>query len=402
MSEALLVVGIVGILGMTWLFPVIALLLWKITHTQNSEQTADNSVSGNHIPCGEAARGARVSSLAILVPAHNEEQTLEATLKSIFDAVQAALSVFPGLRVEVVVGIDGSRDNTKRITENFPVRVCENVTAQGKWRTLREMVGRCPDAEWIAFADAGILWKSDLLIKLLPHCAEPQVAGVAPTYKNPEGGVVENLLWAVERHFKSIECEAGGPITMHGATVFYKRQRLVEAYEELGQKPWLNDDVVIPLCIRTLHPAEEIRYLPEVEVSEQPRVMKQQKMNREYVRRRRMVLGNVEWISAFLPKTWDQAPIVATLALRRVFRLFWAYWGVAVLGALTLSAAMALPRTVMLYGIFGLIFTSIVAYSASRSARVLAGAASASIAAPFYLLFRRHWVQSRLNSTVWR
>ena len=417
MLIALLAVGIVGILGMTWLFPLAASLqcaLQKVFLNNASQRLAAGERKSSE-PCRSGSiasecTSSHVGSVDILIPAHNEELALPATLESIFKSTErlhehCRVSGLMPVKVSVTVGIDGSTDRTKEIAQRFPVTVMESSTNLGKWNNLQSLASTST-ADWVVFADCGVLWQEDLLVKALPLCADASVAAVAPTYHNPDGGIVERTLWAIERHLKTLEGVAGGPVTMHGATVIYRRSLLIQAFSALGSRGWLNDDVVIPLCIRTLNPDVTVRYEPSLAVHEQPMSKAQRKKHREFSRRRRMVAGNAEWMSALLPRTWRSAPLVGLIALRRVFRLFWAYWGLALGAAAFIALTSLLPASASIVLAGTSLAILVFAYQASSGVRALLEAATASIAAPYYLylgfLSSKFGNNGSISGTVWK
>src|SRR5438309_1521729 len=80
-------------------------------------------------------------------------------------------------------------------------------------------------------ADAGIEWPDDFLVQIVPLALRPELMAIAPSYRVPDAGTFEKLVWGIERHFKRIESALGGPVTVHGATVAYRRAELVEAFK---------------------------------------------------------------------------------------------------------------------------------------------------------------------------
>jgi hypothetical protein len=378
MLNGALLLGLLGLLGMTWLFPLLGrAVAWVAERRRASAALLPGS--------------ARVSprKVAVLVPAHNEEASLPGSIGSMVRAIRFASRKFSQVEFVVRVGADGCSDGSARVARDLGAEVIEFDPNQGKWRTLVELVRASADADWVVLGDAGIAWPEDFLVNSLPLCADARTIAVAPTYRNPQAGSIERVLWAFERHLKSIESAAGGPVSIHGATVMYRRAELMAALDELGLAPWLNDDVVVPLSLRLLFPQARIRYAPEVGVhdgGQEAALAAQGKAPpREFGRRRRMVMGNIQWIRAILPRLWGQSATAAVLALRRVFRVFWAYWallvGVAALAAACSLAGNALPVAVAAAGLAALMISPL-----RRSLLGLADAAFASLSAPYYLL----------------
>ena len=362
----LLIVGFCGLVSGTILFPLAARIFYR-----EGEQTLRSI---------EPPR-----AIAILIPAADEAQAIGPTLRSVFEASAGLQALLPEVNVSVLVGVDGASDNTALVARWNGAEVIESDTRTGKWRTLERLVEACPAAEWVAFVDAGITWPKSLLVEILGAMMEPSVMAVAPAYRNTQEGFFESILWRFESLLKNVESKVGGPVAVHGATVFYRRRELCAALEYLGPKSWLNDDVVLPLSLHTLFPEKNIRYLQSIAVDEQS---KSDHTSREFFRRQRMLIGNIEWIKGLFPRLWIADRVAGLLALRRVFRLLWGYWAVALLsGGLVIAtklagmtalvaAAVAIGLTIVLSHIF-------------RNVRALFDAAFVSLLTPFFIFGRR-------------
>lgn len=354
--------GVCGLLGASFLCPLLA---WAVARLR-----------------GAAARPTRQvppSFIEVLVPAHDEAAVIARTLASIAAALKRLGSVVGRLpKVEVVVAADGCSDGTAAVARRFPgVRVEASGERRGKWTTLR---GRClrSKADWIVLADAGTIWPETLLSDIVGSLGD-DVLAAAPSYAPADAGILHRSLWRIEKGLKRIESHSGGPVSLHGATVCYRADVLKEAFKHLGGRRWLNDDVVLPLVIRAQHPEGVIRY-PVGEVRDaglRPREV-------DLGRRRRLLAGNREWIRELLPFVFAKSLVVGVLSLRRVFRVFWAYWlacvgvgAVLLLGLHPAVAAVGLPLAL------------------SGAFRQMAGAAFVSLLAPWEL-----WAPERQR--VWR
>jgi glycosyltransferase involved in cell wall biosynthesis len=308
------IVGAIGLLGMTWGFPLLALLLHRNPDAARKQQDELDSRDST-------------SSLTIVIPAHNEAQSIAGTIESILLAVDhlSASSNKSGteqstLTVEVLVIANCCSDSTVEVCRAFPsVKVEEYNDHASKWEALKF---GCAHArgDWIIFADAGIRWPEDLLSELRKYINRPAVIGIAPSYYNSTAGLLERISWLLERHLKTVEGLSGGPISVHGATMMYRTTALRRAFEYLGPKGWLNDDVVIPLALRSIFPDKSIVYVTEIQVSDSSRDTEHAKRHR----RVRLVQGNLDWISSSF---WRSARDTSSLlAWRRIFRVGWAFW----------------------------------------------------------------------------
>src|SRR4051812_17558767 len=115
LGVSLLVIGSIGLLAMTWLFPVAAIAL----PTRRRAQTSDG---------GSPAR------VAILIPAHNEEGKLERTLGAVHGAIRAASAEFSHVEFSVCVGADGCTDGTAQVARASGANVVVFKENQGKWK----------------------------------------------------------------------------------------------------------------------------------------------------------------------------------------------------------------------------------------------------------------------------
>jgi cellulose synthase/poly-beta-1,6-N-acetylglucosamine synthase-like glycosyltransferase len=365
---ALIVAGCLGLLGATWLFPVLAGFV----------QIHGGSASKKPDAAAEPLK------IRILIPAHNEAKILKDTLLSIGGAVKAFNELSPESDISIVVGADGCSDNTAAIARAEGAEVVEFERSQGKWRVLTSLVEKISplSPHWIIFADAGVLWEGTLLVEANPSLQDLGVVGICPAYRNPGAGKLEALLWNFERHLKNLESSAGGPVSIHGATVLYRFPQIKEALSQLSDSAWLNDDVVIPLCLRAKNPSMRIVYSGNSGVSDNPLASR---VSNEFTRRRRMVVGNIQWIRKLLPTVVRQNRVAAVLAMRRVFRLLWAYWGLMLAAAMMIVVLRPLQMTHYLSVIAGLaLIFAAMAYRFVKPLRRLLDAAGASLLAPYF------------------
>lgn len=100
-----------------------------------------------------------------------------------------------------------------------------------------------------------------------------------------------------------------------------------------------------------------------------------------------MVHGNIQWIRGILPTTWKRNRVAAILALRRVFRMLWAWWGLsAAFGAVCLLAGTYADRAVTLPPALaaGIAALATGALASPLAARRFRDSALASLLSPFY------------------
>jgi glycosyltransferase involved in cell wall biosynthesis len=387
-----IVVSLIGILGMTWLFPLIAATAYKL-----------KKHSLSHSPDKEGFS----PSITVIIPAHNEQTVIAETLSKCISSYEYAQKLLPPHTLKsfkIIVIADGCTDGTVEAVEAFTkqysfLSLKAQTPSKGKWKSLVDCIAQldCDETEavnhienssiqssntsnssWVAFTDAGALWPDTLLLDVF-QCilSDSKIAGVSPSYDNSKNGFSEKILWSIERHFKSIESIAGGPISIHGATIFYRKKELKIALNSLKVRDnWRCDDVVIPMTLRKTFPEARIAYLSGTKVLDSVSTTASKNiavtnisteksieeesvkgkeiqdalpsreefsseaascrvatsseikfLGNEFVRRKRMMIGNLEWFSE---KLWLGNSFVTLLAMRRIFRVFWAYWFVSI------------------------------------------------------------------------
>ncbi len=299
-----------AVAAFTVLFPLLAALMAPFSRRRAPVQPA-----------------AGLLDIAIIIPAFKEAGTLPLTLSSISMAIDELRTVHPEATISITVGLDGADPATRAACGGFPVSVVEFTENLGKWNVLRQLAPAA-NARWVALTDAGTLWPRTLLVSLWAEMQGGRYGGLAPGYVQPSAGFAERSHWAVERGLKLLENHSGGPVSVHGAAVFYRADVLTEAFRELGPGPWFNDDIVLPLIIRAS--GHRIRYFGATAAVSDAGIGE---ADREGRRRTRMVEGNLQWISALWLRVARRNPVVALLAARRGLRPFWIYVAAIPLGA---------------------------------------------------------------------
>lgn len=317
---------IIGILGLFISTIGSALLAWGVSKFSLSNQS-QSFMKDSSFPL----------SIDVLVAARNEETLICQTLSSLASAKKQFLgnNQFPlGLQpqIRIQVGVDHCTDRTEELAlqwaagNGVDLFVTTNPDQPGKWNMLQHLISQS-NADWIALVDVGSVWDPALFTAAKSHLYNTKVLGIAPSYRAIHSSVLESLNWKLERFIKSIEARAGGPVSVHGATVLYRREHLLKALQELKNDFWLNDDVVIPLALRIQSPLLRLVYLSKNDgrawitdfgVKSETGI--------EFGRRKRILLGNLQWIRKFYGKAIRTNAVVGITASRRVFRVFWAYW----------------------------------------------------------------------------
>ncbi len=319
---ALSLLGLSGLSLATWLVPVLVVAFHGVKSRRDSRREL-------------------LSSLDILIPAHNESETLPKTIRTLLAAKRSSGNLFPG-GIQIHVGLSNWTGPDALHASQGSDRVL-HIPESGKWTALVQLVENSR-AQWIALVDSGSLWPPNLLIQLEDHFRDSQVMGISPRYSPSGDSIFNKLFWWFEAQLKSLENSGGGPVSVHGATVFYRRNDLQAVLPYLAARTWMNDDVVIPLTLRTHHQTKKIIYRNDVAVFDLPDKV----INHEPHRRRRILFGNAQWVRHLFPEVVRKNPLVAFISLRRIFRMMWAWWvafGLLAVASIPLTLNLVVPWT---------------------------------------------------------
>jgi glycosyltransferase involved in cell wall biosynthesis len=375
MIPVLFSVGAFGCLALTILFPLLA---YPGYYLQRRRSEA---------PIWTHAQSKKDSlRIDILIPAHNEAKRIDKTISSL----QRSITTYreeslgnPAMDITIHVVADGCTDSTVAcVRKRHEVYLMESPDKKGKWATIRRYL-QATSADWIILVDAGTLWPEKFIAELSHRFEEESNAiALAPSYRPLTRRWIPQTLWLIETFLKRLEAHSGGPISLHGATIAYKTDPLRKALNYLGNQRWLNDDVVIPLIMRAMNPDASIIY-PVGEIQD----MGVETDQFDLGRRKRMLLGNLQWTRTLLPACMRMNPVAGMVAARRVFRMLWAYWLTCLLVGLVLAFhSLFLPILVLNVSLFAL----------SGSFRQISGAAAISFLTP--LLFLR---STGLREVAW-
>lgn len=263
-------------------------------------------------------------SLFAAIPAYNESATIRSTLASI-----ESLGKFQPPRI--YIRLDAPTDHTEEIVANLRVPYQKNEINVGKWRTLeRLIIEDIPAAmeDWILLLDAGTVIDEQSLedIGKLTQQLSENFGGIAPTYVNAHSSKLSRSYWTLERWIKSIENLSGGPISIHGACVCYRRQalkkvlRFIHLWQLLSQHPQLfrfltlNDDVLIPLLMHRM--GYQINYCSDIRAVD---FSTRKGAQDSLITYKRKLWGNL-WIK--IPSLYRHSPALFLKALRRISRIF--------------------------------------------------------------------------------
>ena len=183
-------------------------------------------------------------SVAIVVAAYNEVETIERKLQNL-----AALDYPPEL-LEVIVASDGSTDGTEEaIRRNgaLPVRLL-SLPRRGKAAALNAAVA-ATSSDVVVFTDANSMLRSDAVRALVRPLADHEIGGVAGDQRYTREGetdgaaIGERDYWSLDRTLKRAQSAAGSIVGATGA-LYAVRRELVAAIPD-----GVADDFYVSLAI---------------------------------------------------------------------------------------------------------------------------------------------------------
>jgi cellulose synthase/poly-beta-1,6-N-acetylglucosamine synthase-like glycosyltransferase len=204
---------------------------------------------------------AYLPSVAVIVTAYNEEESIEQRLENL-----RALD-YPAELLELVVTSDASTDRTEELAEAVGARVIRNP--RGGKVAAQDAAVRAADAEVVAFSDANATWAADALRKLVRNLADPRVGYVcgqarleAPGGKNKEG-----VYWRYELVTREAESRLGSVTAGNGPVYALRRSDYVEVDPRFGH------DLALPYLMvqrgrRAVYEPEALSFEPTTPTNE--------------------------------------------------------------------------------------------------------------------------------------
>lgn len=254
-----------------------------------------------------------VFSIDYLIPAHNEPEALPYSIQQ----AREVLDQLPGDLKKIRVGLSHWQDEGLALQSATGADEALILNRPGKWLALISLI-RQSQAEWVILADAGVKLVMPRVESLSALLNNSEVVAINPTYQALGTNFWQKKYWAIEAFYKQLENYAGGPISLHGACIIYRREFLLQAVEYLAQQgEWIQDDVVIPLMLRVNNPQLKIVYSTQLMAWDQFPPAQKSEPNR----RHRLLVGNLEWSKLFLQHKWYRDPLLLGLVARRWVRL---------------------------------------------------------------------------------
>ena len=226
-------------------YPAVALLRARL-RPRTVARAVERRYHPATIPFADRRNHALAPRVSIVVVAYNEAASIEARIENLL-----ALD-YPLNRLEIIVGSDGSTDNTVELASRyqpFGVRVHALNRRCGKPAVLNALVPQT-SGEIVLFADARQRFEPATLRALVANFADPAVGAVSGELmlEAAEGtanaGHGAAMYWRYEKMIRSAESRVDSTVGATGAIYAIRRSLFAPIPEDT-----LLDDVVIPLRI---------------------------------------------------------------------------------------------------------------------------------------------------------
>lgn len=266
------------------LYPIVLVLLRVLFNTKNKNEKI-----------------VFLQKFSFVLPAFNEE-------KHILDKLRNLKELSSNLPVEILVGDDGSTDQTYQLINNFKLnhpelnlKIYKSEKNNGKWAMLKKLIQEST-GDILVMSDISGFLPKNILNRADEILMNDEVAAYSPTYRfspNTQKKSWEKVYWPFERMLKHLEHLFYSTCGAHGAGYFVKKSLLpnLDSLEIDGQPP-INDDFLIPSMAAVLH-HKKIVYDLHTSVLENDSIISDRV---EYQRRLRIARGNFR-MGEFL---WNQ------------------------------------------------------------------------------------------------
>lgn len=240
------------------LYPVIVSTIWIVG-------SIFFSIQERRVPLNNDHQGQPADLVSILIPAHNEQDTLAQVVESI--------SKITYQRIELILMNDGSQDNTlavmtqlqERYGHQFPVKIVDIKVNKGKANALNEGA-KVAQGEFLLCLDADCYVDQNVLEPMLARFYDdPKVGAVAgkPIVRNRTSilGRLQLLEYVgvIDIIKRGQAFVIGHITTVSGVVVAYRKQAIIDA-------GWWNIDAItedIDITWRLYHHGWQVRYCPE-------------------------------------------------------------------------------------------------------------------------------------------
>ena len=237
----------------------------------------------------KAHRAEVTPNISVIIPAYNEAKNIERKIENTL-----ALE-YPKDKVEILVGSDGSGDETATLVKKFAdrdVHLAEFKKNRGKTAVQNDLVRRSR-GDILIFTDAASFFQPDAIRKIVRNFADDRVGCVAGYMRfiDTDSNLTtqsQGIYWRYEFKIRELESNLGSLIGVDGPLYAVRR----DCYIPLGQN--IISDLLTPLLV--LEQGKKVVLEPEALVREDPTL----KTSQEFTTRRRIILRGLVGLSAYI------------------------------------------------------------------------------------------------------
>ena len=227
-------------------------------------------------------------SISIIIPAYNEAKHIQQKIENTL-----ALE-YPKEKVEILVGSDGSTDETAEIVNRFTnrgVRLIDFKENRGKTAEQNDLVEQSK-GEILIFTDAASFLEPNAVREIVKSFADERVGCVAGQmhFVNTDSNLTtrsQGIYWQYEVKIRELESKLGSLIGVDGPLYAVRR----DCYVPLGKE--IISDLLTPLLV--LKQGKKVVLESQAFVDEHPTI----NPNQEFITRRRVVLRGLVGLSAY-------------------------------------------------------------------------------------------------------
>lgn len=182
--------------------------------------------------------------VSVVLSVWNEEDTIKHKIKDLISLD------YPEAKIEILIGSDGSTDQTNQIVRQFidpRIRLVESLQRKGKMAMLNRLVGEAK-GEVIVFTDARQTFDTDVIKILVGNFNDQKVGCVSgELIFSKRGGATAqgiNLYWNYEKFIRRAESDIHSMLGATGAIYAIRK----ELFEKIPENIVL-DDMFVPFRI---------------------------------------------------------------------------------------------------------------------------------------------------------
>ncbi len=231
---------ITGVLWITYFISLFFAIFWLLVFLENRQLKKPKKL--RNFP-----------SVAVAIPAYNEESTLRQTL-------QSALKLdYPSDKIEFIIINDGSTDSTGRIAKalikkrNDSNIILISQENKGKGAALNAAI-KATNAEYFVCLDSDSFVESSALRKMLPYFDKQDIAAVLPSLKvkNPSN-IIQKMQWyeyIINMFYKELMARLNSVHVAPGPFSIY-RKSILEKLGGFDEDDNLTEDLEMALRLQS-------------------------------------------------------------------------------------------------------------------------------------------------------